>query len=204
MEVKSTGLQDEDGNSSSGEEEDVNDGLDPVRVAEVEARDVLMSMLDSHKNQVVGTSQALKVIPHVEYNGSIIYKSILVSQLNGNLFLSKDRLTRVHNSIYFNNSEDYVNAASSSNTCLLGLWSDCAVYFVQRSSTLKSSTAKVAKTRAAKRKALRKGTPANIQEGVDKGSWWLGRVQKMRCKCGNKWGMSRQPVDLIQHAVSVN
>jgi hypothetical protein len=58
--------------------------------------------------------------------------------------LSKDRLTRVKNSIYFNNSEDYLRAANCANTQLLGLGSDCAVFFVQRTSTTQTSIVKVA------------------------------------------------------------
>ena len=59
-----------------------------------------------------------------------MFKSTLVSELNGNPFLSKDRLTRVQNSIYLNNVEEYMSAANSEKTCLLGLGSDYAVYFV--------------------------------------------------------------------------
>jgi hypothetical protein len=55
---------------------------------------------------------------------------MLISQLNGNLFLLKDRLTRVRNSIYFNNADAYCFAAESYKTCLLGLESDCRVYSV--------------------------------------------------------------------------
>jgi len=62
-----------------------------------------------------------KVIPFVKCVGYNIYKSTLVSQLNANPFLSKDRLTRVKNSIYFNNSNDYISASSSTKTILLGL-----------------------------------------------------------------------------------
>ena len=76
-----------------------------------------------------------KVIPFVEFFGHKIFKSTLVSQLNSNLFLSKDRLTRVRNFIYFNNSDDYINASSSTKTMLLGLSMDCGVYFMQRSTT---------------------------------------------------------------------
>ena len=52
----------------------------------------------------------------LSYSGHQIYKSTFVSQLDGNPFLSEDRLTRVKNSIYFNNSDDYLNAANSTET----------------------------------------------------------------------------------------
>ena len=71
-----------------------------------------------------------KVIPFVEFTRHKIFKSTLVSQLNSNPFLSKDRLTRIRNSIYFNNLDDYINASSSTETMLLELGMDCGVYFM--------------------------------------------------------------------------
>ena len=65
----------------------------------------------------------------VTYEGHTIYKSTLVSQLNGNHFLSEDRLTRVRNSIYFNNANDYIATSSSTSLMMLGLGSDCGVLF---------------------------------------------------------------------------
>jgi hypothetical protein len=55
---------------------------------------------------------------------------MLLSQFNASHFLSKDKLTRVRKSMDFNNSNAYLTATSSSSTCLLGLGSDCGVYFV--------------------------------------------------------------------------
>ena len=60
-----------------------------------------------------------------------IYKSTLVAELNGNPFLSKDQLTRIKNSMYFNNAEDYLSAANSTIIVLMGLGSDCGVLFMQ-------------------------------------------------------------------------
>jgi hypothetical protein len=65
-------------------------------------------------------------------NGKSVYKSTLVNELNGNPFLSKDKLTRIRNSIYFNNADDYLSVASSTSTCLLGLGSHCGVHFSGR------------------------------------------------------------------------
>jgi hypothetical protein len=78
-------------------------------------------------------------------SGKVVYKSTLVNELNGNPFLSKDRLTRIHNSIYFNNSEDYLSAATSNSTCLLGLGSDYGVFFVESQSRAVGSATKAAK-----------------------------------------------------------
>ena len=77
-----------------------------------------------------------------------------MSQLTGNSFLSKDHLTKVRNSIYFNNSDDYLATANLSNTCLLGLSSDCAIYFVQLNTTKMSLIAKAAmkRTRGSRQK----------------------------------------------------
>ena len=34
-------------------------------------------------------------------------------------------------------------------------------------------------------------------QGVDQGTWWIGRIQKMtRGVSGNSWGLLKQPVDL--------
>jgi hypothetical protein len=70
-----------------------------------------------------------------------------VSELNGNPYLSKDRLTRFRNSIYFNNAEDYLSAASSSSTMLLGLGSDCGVFFLQTANLNTTLAVKAAKRR---------------------------------------------------------
>jgi hypothetical protein len=127
-----------------------------------------------------------------------IYKSTLVSQLNGNPFLSKDRLIRVKNSINFINSEDYLRAANCANTQLLRLGSDCAVFFVHRISTTQTSAVKAAEK--CKRKQARKfGCATSVQNGGDKGTWWLGRVQKMRRNGNAKWHACRQPIDILNH-----
>ena len=43
--------------------------------------------------------------PVVELDGKDMYKYCLVSQLNGNLTLSKDRLIKVRNGVYFRRDE---------------------------------------------------------------------------------------------------
>ena len=59
-----------------------------------------------------------------------IYKSTLVSELNGNNFISKDQLTRVRNSIYSNNADNYTTTSYSISLMMLGFGSDCGVFFV--------------------------------------------------------------------------
>ena len=154
------------------EDELVSDGLDSQCVLEDKTRDAEADLLSSHKNQVSALVAPSKILPVVEYGGHTIFKSTLVSQLNGNLFLSKDRLTRVKNSIYFNNHDDYVTAANCSSTCLLGLRLDCGIYFVQRSSTARTSAMKAVRKRkkGCGTAASKKGSPTNILSATDEGS----------------------------------
>ena len=124
-----------------------NDGLNATIVIEGEVRDAIFDMLGSHEDQPQSIPCPSQVHPIVQFSGHIIYKSTLVSQLNGNGFLSKDRLTRVKHSMYFNNHDDYVTAAASFSTCLVGIGSDCGVFFVQHNTTGLSSTIRLAKKR---------------------------------------------------------
>ena len=126
------------------EDEIVDDYVDEVGKVENVVCDVLRKMLDVDDDQVLTTLVQQKISSIVTYEGHSIYKSTLVSQLNGNPLLSKDRLTRVINSIYFNNNDDYLIAASSCTTMLLGLGSDVGVYFKQQTSTMFTSTVKAA------------------------------------------------------------
>jgi hypothetical protein len=172
---------------------------DDVVILEDEARHVLRDMLNVHENQVHCPNQRSdeKISPTIEYDGKpgkVMFKSTLVSELNGNPFLSKDRLTQVRNSVYLNNVEEYMLAANSKNTCFLGLGSDCAVYFVSNPTGAQSFAARAAKKRNGCRRV---GAPSSIGKGTLCGSWWLGRVQKIRRKVGQKWGLFRYPFDLM-------
>ena len=105
----------------------------------------------------------------VEYFEKVIFKSTLVSELNGNPFLSKDHLTWIRNSVYFNNVEDYLNAANLSSSCLLGLGSDCEVYFVQKSS-LNTTSAIQTVCKRSKNSSSWLRDPTNVFAGTDYGS----------------------------------
>lgn len=87
----------------------VDDGVPTLMVVESKMRDILNEMLSNCKEQVQDMLTPLKVVSFVEFDGNRIFKSTLIGQLNGNPFLSKDRLTHVKKSLYFNNSEDYLN-----------------------------------------------------------------------------------------------
>lgn len=156
----------------------LGDEEDDLRVAEEECRDAISQMLDSASpTEPVVTNcstEDRKVWPVVEYMGKPIYKSTLVSELNGNPFLSKDRLTQIKNSVYFNNAEEYLAAANSSATCFLGLGSDCGVFFVEAYNVNQSSTVNAARTR--NRACGHSGRPIPVSTGGDIGTWWLGRV----------------------------
>jgi hypothetical protein len=114
--------------------------------------------------------------------------------MNGNPYLSKDILTRMKNSIYFNNSDDYLAVASSTTSMLFGLGSDSGVYFKDSKGSRTSSTVMATKK-------MTRVTPATVNHGVDNGMFYIGRVQKIRVKVGSKWGNCWQPIDLMKRAV---
>lgn len=204
LEAVATDQRTVDSNSSpadEGEEELVEDGAANLVVVEAETCAAVAEMLNGEEPQLNSAIPVDKVIPFVEYGGHQIYKSTLVSQLNANPFLSKDRLTRVKHSIYFNNSDDYIAASSSTETMLLGLGMDCGVYFMQRSTTTMSSSVKTA-VRRTRGRPSKKLQPTCVLNGVDRGTWCIGRVQKMRRKVGTRWGNCRQPIDLQNRDVS--
>jgi hypothetical protein len=75
--------------------------------------------------------------------------------------------------MYFNNSNAYLIVASFSSTCLLGLGSDCGVYFVHEDNNQASSKQKVGKS-------SKIGKPIHIYNATSNGTWWLGKVQRIR------------------------
>jgi hypothetical protein len=80
---------------------------------------------------------------------------------------------------------------------LLDLGSDCGVYMIQKSTTMASRAAG-----RPRRSKVTSNMASNIYAGVDQGTWWIGRVQKMRYKLGNKWDSIRQPIDLMNRTVT--
>jgi hypothetical protein len=69
--------------------------LDSLFATKDEAQDIIQDMLSEHEDTLVPTQAPRSIFAVVEYNGYVIYKSTLVSQLNSNPFLSKVRLTQV-------------------------------------------------------------------------------------------------------------
>ena len=73
------------------------------------------------------------------------------------------------------------------------------MHFVQRSTTRLSSTVRSVVKRKRGRSSIvnKAGNATNILNGVDEGSWWVGRVQAMRRRNGKQFGVLRQAVDLL-------
>jgi len=176
-------------------EDDIGDDDDTcLPELEEEPRRVFVEIQNDQELQVSSNSEPDKVLPVVTCEGHSIYKSTLVSQVNGNPYLSKDRLTRMKNSIYFNNSDNYLAAASSTTSMLLGLDCDCGMYFKDEQGNASSTTVRGATKR-------KRGRPAAINSGDVQDIFFIGRVQKMRVKVGTKWGICRQPIDLMKRSV---
>ena len=154
--------------TGNGEEEILDDCPNTATTVESETCDAISEMLSMEEPQVSTTLPSEKVIPYVEFRGHKIFKSTLVFQLNSNPFLFNDRLIRVKNSIYFNNSDDYISASSSMDTMLLGLGMDYGIYFMQSSTTttLPSVNAVVQRKRGRPSKKLQ---PACVLNEVERG-----------------------------------
>lgn len=109
--------------------------------------------------------------PVVEHeDNKLLFKSTpAVSQLNSNPSLSKDRLTRVRQGVFYAMNEKY---QAGTNENLFGIGSDCAVFFEQEDASQKI-------TRSCKQRPSGSKTKAKSH-----GIWYLGRVEKMRRKIG--------------------
>jgi hypothetical protein len=68
-------------------------------------------------------------LPTIEVDGQSIYKSTLVSQLDDNIFLSKDRLARIKHSIQFYNYDNCLQARSSCGSNFLSIGSNRGMHF---------------------------------------------------------------------------
>ncbi|KAL2621817.1 hypothetical protein R1flu_002022 [Riccia fluitans] len=69
-----------------------------------------------------------KVDPMVSYEGHQMYKASLVSLLVGNPTLSKDHLTRIKQSVYFNGVKPK-QKVDGVPVCIMDVGSDCVVLF---------------------------------------------------------------------------
>ena len=193
-----------------------------VAGAEVEATMNIM-----HSELVYG-APIKDVKPIVHLGDRQIYKSTMVSQLIGNPHLSKDRLTRVKQSIYFNNLVDKPNYREGVQTMFMTVGSDCGVYFLddkpQEGRTTRSTAAiaTALKRKGRGKKRIHLPTETSRKQGrnpkrprgepvpvlsldsacASKYVWWIGRVQSIHRKYGKSIARSREPVDLLDRPVS--
>ena len=80
---------------------------------------VIYNMLDCEEMSGETSTTIVKGMPMVEYEEHQIFKATLIFQLNASLFLYKDKLMQVKNSIYFKNVDDYISASSCPLPCWL-------------------------------------------------------------------------------------
>ena len=117
----------------------------------------------------------------VELDGKDMCKYCLVSQLNGNPTLSKDRLNKVRNGVYFRRDE---RAPQKGVAIGFGIGSDCAVFFESEYIVVAEHT-------------RRKGVYQSTKRGVFCGTWYIGRVQIIRKKDGNRVFEYHNEIDLL-------
>ncbi|KAL3701571.1 hypothetical protein R1sor_019593 [Riccia sorocarpa] len=110
---------------AQGSDDAEDDGADDLAVVGHETSHVLAEVFD----QICSEEEEVKKFdPIVLFYGHSIYKATLVSQLVGNPTLSKDRLTRIKQSIYFNGVKQKPRIEGVP-VCILDIGSDCAVLF---------------------------------------------------------------------------
>jgi len=177
----------------------IDDNEEVVAMVKGEIRNAIADMLNSHEQQIAYMPCPTRGNPIVAYDGHIIYKSTLVSELNGNPLFSNDDLPRVKHFMYFNNHNDYILATSSSSSCLLGIGIDYGVHFVQCSIDKVSFTMKLVlkMKKGCKSKAKKLGNGTNILEGVDYRMWWIGCIWSINKAHGKQWTLLHQPLDLM-------
>lgn len=85
----------------------VDDDVDAVTIIEGEACHAICELLNGHEDPIIPISILFAVVSIIQFDGNRTFKFTLVLQLSNNPFLSKDRLARIKNIIYYN-SEDYL------------------------------------------------------------------------------------------------
>ncbi|KAL3687374.1 hypothetical protein R1sor_013683 [Riccia sorocarpa] len=159
-----------------------DDGADDLAVAGHETKHIMSEVF----HELCSDEQEVMMFdPMVSYDGHSIYKATLVSQLVGNPTLSKDRLTRIKQAIYFNGVKQKARV-DGVPVCILDIGSDCAVFF--KSENTRRST-----------RSNRRRTANALSNEV-----WIGRVQKIRRKYNGKWGKTRTEVDLLDSPVGTS
>ena len=155
-------------------------------IIEDETWRIILNLLDCEEVYGESSIAIVKFMPMIEYDKHQIFKAILVSQHNAYPFLSKDRLTQVEFSMYFNNINIYINTSSSPISMLVGLGYDLGISLVSKNSIRISLTIKVAK-KCDKGRPSKNNAPTSAFQRVDNGTWWIGWIQMMQRKFGTKW-----------------
>src|SRR5450759_5169863 len=103
-----------------GEEESLEES--DVAIARAEVQETMSNM---YNDLLYCEERRESVDPTVSYEGKKMYKTTLISQLNDNPHLSKDRLTRVKSSLYFNNLVDKPKVQDGSPTMFIHVGTEC-------------------------------------------------------------------------------
>ncbi|KAL3677821.1 hypothetical protein R1sor_020777 [Riccia sorocarpa] len=148
-----------------------------------ETRHVMTEVL----NEVLLTESNSKADPMVSHEGHPVYKASLVSLLVRNPTLSKDRLSRIKQTIFFNSVKPKVRVPDVP-VVILDVGSDCVVLF--------DNAHEATNTRGRRVPAGTKRGRLNSTKDV-----WFGRVQKIRRKYNGKWGKTRSEIDLLDRPV---
>ncbi|KAL3692524.1 hypothetical protein R1sor_006175 [Riccia sorocarpa] len=137
-----------------------------------------------------GLSTDLWDIPQADEvpSGHQMYKASLVSLLVGNPTFSKDRLTRIKQSVYFNGVKPKPRVEGVP-VCIMDVGSGCGVLFDTPDGLISSRSCRGRQSQ----KQRRDGQAKQV---------WFGRVQKIRRKYNGKWAKSRSEIDLLDRPVA--
>ncbi|CAM6104175.1 unnamed protein product [Calypogeia fissa] len=190
--------------SGSGDEDESMHG--DLEIASANVQDTMSHMY----NHLLYRDEGRKPCdPTVIYQGVKMYKSTVVNQCNNTPGLSKDRLTRVKEGLYFNNLVDKPKLRADCPTMFIQVGTDCGVYFVEDIPPVPKTRRVVAIAEQLKGKGKGKkgplakkprGNPAAVDSCNTRGvkySFYIGRVQSIQRKYGSKVGRSRECIDLL-------
>lgn len=85
---------------------------------------------------------------------------------------------------------------------LIGCGSDCGIYFLGIGLPSRSSAVTTAQKRT-RGKQGRGVAAVRVSQAVEEGSWWIGRVQRIRRRKGRGFGILKHPIDLMNLPSSI-
>ncbi|KAL2650046.1 hypothetical protein R1flu_018174 [Riccia fluitans] len=157
------------------------DETNDLKVYGHEARHVMSETMSTVLMEHAPTNR--KVDPMVAYEDHEMYKASLVSLLVGNPTLSKDHLTRIKQSVYFNDVKPKPRV-DGVLVCIMDVGSDCVVLFDGLHNLFSISS-----------RGFRIGQKGRRDRQTNQ--VWFGRVQKIRMKYNGKWGKNRSEINLL-------